>query len=279
MLTPIQQLQRMIASALAQLFSLERDPLTINIKIAPPQFQCHYTSTIAMAIAPLLPNFLPNLDFQDESDTSPLQIAKAIANFCQQSQQSSQYLISVPDQSRGWLNIDLQPAYLAKILLDLDRQKLTHLEQQEGFWARAQLTTSLPSAHTADVDDSQFSQIQYAYARCCGLMRLAYSHIDSPLALAMVSPPQILWSDRYEINLLLHNLAIVDHLQSAHQAYTDPQLTRHLRQSLGQSFLEFFDHCRIIGVTPAAAYTRSILARITQKHFLAIAPTTYAMYL
>ncbi|MDX2256904.1 MAG: DALR anticodon-binding domain-containing protein [Pseudanabaenaceae cyanobacterium bins.39] len=276
MLTPAQYLQMAIASAIKQLFDLPYAPHNIEIKIAESRYNCHYTSAIAIAIAPLL----RNLSASNLTTFSPPQIAILIADVCQQ--QSAQFIIYAPSQGKGWLNIELQPQYLASTLLEMDRWQIPNLVNHDGFWLRDQPECNANSPSHSGFSSQPNAQIQYAYARCCGLLRLAYNHVGSPLTFAKITSDQIGWSDRYEINLLLHNLAIVDYLHTANYTHSHHhKITQKLSISLSQSFLEFFDHCRIVGVTSAIAQTRTILARITQKHLLAIAPPTvdYAMAL
>ena len=83
-----------------------------------------------------------------------------------------------------------------------------------------------------------------------------------------------------EIGLLMQNLAIAAYLESENSTSSNKSRTK-LSRSLAESFLQFYDHCRIFGVNREVALRRLLLIRITQKLLLAIAPPeiNYAMYL
>ncbi len=235
-------IQEAIANAISLTFKILLDPSKISLEIGYPKYDAHYTSTIALAIANRL-----NLD--------PLEIAEAIAQTCSQNLEiSSRWQIKA--LGKGWLNIFLSEQYIYQSLFCLDnwqplktKHNITILSDQKL------LKTELLS--------------QYAYARCCALIRLA--HREN--LFAEYDLQNLKFEEPVEISLMMQIFDVSAKLGIENKS--------RLSRSLAETFLEFYDRCRIFGVPQEVAVKRLLLIRVTQKLLLAIAPpdTNYAMYL
>ena len=119
--------------------------------------------------------------------------------------------------------------------------------------------------------------VQYAYARCCALMRLAERE---NLWVKDESFPNILsYLETAEINLLMQNFAIVNYIATDLE---NKSLSRFKDRSklwrlLAQTFLVFYDRCQIFGVSREVAMKRLFLIRVTQKLLLAITPQEFQL--
>ncbi len=238
-ISPSQIMQMAIAQAIRSKFEISLNPEAININVCYPQYDAHYTSTIALAIANRL-----GLD--------AYQIAEAIAQTCSQNPEIC-LRWQVKAFGKGWLNILLSEKYIAESLLALD-------VWQPQTYAIDKLRTQSPEAIA-----------QYAYARCCALIRLAHAYPDILGCNSKISGGL----EPVEISLLLQQMAIAEHLCST------PIISNKLSRSLAAAFLQFYDRCRIFGVSPDLVYQRLLLIKITQKLLLAIAPpdANYLTYL
>ena len=265
-ISPSRMIQIAIAEAISSTFAISLSPDEISLNICYPKYDAHYTSAIALAIANRL-------------NLSPIQIASAIAKPCSQNPEiSSQWQIQAID--KGWLNVFLSEQYLVESLLSLENLPIEGIKYFEGFWQKQDI--SIDSANK-----SLDPIIQYAYARCCALIRLAHYNkpkffVESPLC---GDSTKNLGSDleAVEISLLMQNFAIADYLDSLESENSlDSHKSRtKLSRSLAEAFLQFYDRCRIFGVSQDIAVRRLLLIRITQKLLLAIAPhdIDYEMYL
>lgn len=253
-----------IADAIKAIFQTAIAPKEISITACYPKYAAHYTSAIALAISQRLNN-------------KAINIAEAIAQTCSQNPEiSSQWQLHA--FGKGWLNIVLSDQYIFTNLLALESWQPYGMNYDQGFWQNNRI-----SNHTML---SPPPVLQYAYARCCALIRLAYREnlllpsilIDSSII------TNAIFTEPLEISLYMQNLAIADFLnrEQEHSLVSDHALSRSkLSQALAKSFLDFYDHCRIFGVDRDIALRRLLLIRITQKLLLAIAPTniSYSMYL
>jgi arginyl-tRNA synthetase len=245
-------MQIAIAVAINSEFKLLLDPREIALEICYPRYDAHYTSAIALAIANRL-------------QRNPAQIADAIAQACSQNLEiSSQWKMQA--LGKGWLNISLSEKYLSESLFSLDDWQIEGITNCYGFWQKCEITL-IP------VDNSTE---QYAYARCCALMRLAKvlnnAWVIHELPLHYLEP--------IEISLLMQNFAIAAYLESEHLLNSHKSRIR-LSRSLAEAFLQFYDRCRIFGVPREIAIRRLFLIRVTQKMLIAIASPdiNYAMCL
>ncbi len=261
--SPSQAIQMAIADAIKAIFQIAIAPRGISITACYPKYAAHYTSAIALAISQRL-------------SAKAINIAEAIAQACSQNPEiSSQWQLQA--FGKGWLNIVLSDQYILTNLLALESWQPYGMNYDQGFWHKGNITNHTQASEPV---------LQYAYARCCALIRLAYREklllpsalIDSSIIASAI------FTEPSEIGLYLQNLAIAEFLDCEQQAslVSDHGLSRsQLSRALAKSFLDFYDRCRIFGVNRGIALRRLLLIRITQKLLLAIAPTdiNYTMYL
>ena len=271
---PSQSIQTAIAEAINSNFQTSLEPREISINICYPKYAAHYTSTIALAISKRL-------------GVDALQIAEAIANSCSQNVEiSSQWQLQA--LGKGWLNIWLKEQYLYKNLRDLERWQPDGMDYCEGFWQKTKAID--PMLLTAQQSIVGLCLQKYAYARCCALMRLADresllpdQYLSETISSSLVATLGLM--EPLEVSLFLQNLAIAEFLHSANQNLATQRPSSSvdliLARSQATAFLNFYDHCRIFGVSQPIALRRLLLIKITQKLMLAIAPSEihYAMYL
>ncbi len=262
--SPSQVIQTAIADAINAKFQTVIAPREISINACYPKYAAHYTSAIALAISQRL-------------NTKAINVAEEIVQTCSQNPEiSSQWQLQA--FGKGLLNMVLSDQYIFTNLLALQSWQPYGMNYNQGFWQN-----NRSSNHTTS---SPAPVLQYAYARCCALMRLAYREnlllpsvlLDSSIIINAI------FTESLEISLYMQNLAIADFLdrEQEHSLVSDNNLSRSkLSQALAKSFLDFYDHCRIFGVDRDIALRRLLLIRITQKLLLAIAPTDISdsMYL
>jgi arginyl-tRNA synthetase len=241
-------IQEAIANTISLTFEILLDPSKISLEIGYPKYDAHYTSTIALAIANRL-------------NLNPLEIAKAIAQTCSQNLEiSSQWQIKA--LGKGWLNIFLSEQYIYQNLFSLDN------------WQPFEINNN----NIAILPDQKLPKIellsQYAYARCWALIRLA----NRENLFAEYHLQNLKFIEPIEINLIMQLFDISANLENRNYSILNQYK---LSRSLAEAFLEFYDRCRIFGVTREIAISRLLLIRITQKLLLAIAPPeiNYSMYL
>jgi len=266
-ISPSLNIQTEISNSIYLAFQTSLTPSEIPINICYPKYDAHYTSPIALAIS-------------NKLSVDALHIAEAIVKKCSQNPQiAAQWQIKV--FGKGWLNICLSEQYMLSNIKILEDFLIEGIEYFQGFWVKSHIA----------MNDSKLPEPiqQYAYARCCALIRLAYREnlipyeyqseiINSP------TTPNQRFTDPHEISLYMQNLAIVEFLDLDNKISLVPitlKFRSKLSRSLAISFLEFYDQCRIFGVNREIALKRLSLVRITQKLMLAIAPSeiNYYMYL
>jgi arginyl-tRNA synthetase len=248
-ISPSRTIQIAIAIAINSQFRILLDPREILLKICYPKYDAHYTSAIALTIANRL-------------KLNPLEIANAIAQNCSQNPEISSQC-QIQSFGKGWLNIFLNEKYITESLFSLEDWQIEGITNCDGFWQKCNISIN-PANNPPE------TIVQYAYARCCALIRLA--HQNNVVAIDALP----LHLEPAEVSLLIQNFAIADILMG------DEHLARtKLLRSLAEIFLCFYDRCRIFGVAPEIAYRRLLLIRVTQKMLIAIAPPeiNYAMYL
>lgn len=250
-------IQTAISDAINLEFGIALAPSEIALDICYPKYEAHYTSSIAFAIANRL-------------GIDPLKISEAIAqNNCHQNlEMSKQWQIKA--FGKGWLNVFLSSQFLSEKLLAIDRWKFDEINDCGGIWQRLDISENLilPPSETIS---------QYAYARCCALIRLAIRENLFDLFPEMGED-----LNSVEISLLMEQFKISDYIDNYNSwGFEKTKLRYKLSKLLAESFLSFYDHCRIFGVPREVVFRRLLLIRNTQKLLLAINPleTNYRIYL
>jgi arginyl-tRNA synthetase len=183
-LSPLRIIQIAIADAIQCGFALEIEPDHIQIEIGYPKYDAHYSSSISLAIA-------------HRQNAEPLAIAQEIAQICSQNLNISTQC-QIEAVGKGWLNIKLNDQYLVKSLLNLDQLPIEGIEYDHGFWQK-------PTLSIFSAEQILEPTIEYAYARCCALMRLAYRD-DPKFSQGLFTFQEYI--EPTEISLLIENLAI-----------------------------------------------------------------------
>ena len=247
-ISPSQTIQIAIANIINSAFDISLDPSEILIDVCYPKYNAHYTSAISLSISNRL-------------GIDALKIAEAIVQTCSQDLEIySQWQVRA--LGKGWLNIFLSEQFISENLFALND------------WQPNLINISInPSINSPD------PICQYAYARCCALIRLSrlLPTIDLVHSLTRVLD----FIEPAEINLLMQQFEIASLLENS-KNLEKANLNRYkLSRSLAEIFLQFYDRCRIFGVSHEIAYKRLLLIKITQKLLTAIAPPeiNYAMYL
>jgi arginyl-tRNA synthetase len=236
-----QIMQIAIANIINSGFEISLVPSEVLIDVCYPKYNAHYTTAIALAISHRL-------------GIESVQIAEAIAQACSQNPEiSAQWQTKA--FGKGWLNIVLSQKFIFEHLFALE------------IWLPDTSDIAINSA-----SKSPEPMVQYAYARCCALIRMAQSHPEIIESTSIISgemePVEIsLLMQQLEIASCIENLLIIDRYK--------------LSRSLAETFLRLYDCCRIFGVAHEVADRRLLLIKITRKLLLAIAPPeiNYATYL
>jgi arginyl-tRNA synthetase len=260
-ISPSRTIQIAIAIAINSEFQLVVDPKEISLEICYPKYGVHYSSAIALAIA-------------HRVGIEASQVAERITENCSQPEIFAQWQIRSAD--KGLLNICLSDKYLSDSLNTLmgwrlDEEVFEISGEHHPLWQKREIYRNHPRQSPEPMQ-------QYTHARCCALIRLMKEHSLLTETISKIEPiaPE-------EVSLLLRNLAIADYLENENiLPATRPINNRQkLSRSLSETFLQFYDRCRIVGVDPNAAQRRSLLIRVTQKFLIAIAPpeVNYAIYL
>lgn len=255
-MNPTNGIQIAIATAINAEFQLVLDPREIALEICYPKYGGHYSSAIALAISSRL-------------GIEALQIAEKIIKNCSQPEIFAQWQIRSSD--KGLLNICLSDKYLSDsldtlIIWRLDEEAFEISSEHPPLWQKRKISIN-PAYQTPN------PMQQYAYARCCALIRLMEKNSLLAETISKIEP-----IEPEEVSLLLRNLAIADYLENENIL---PLTRQKLSRSLAEAFLQFYDRCRVFGVDRYAVQRRSLLIRVTQKFLVAIAPpeVNYAIYL
>ncbi|MEE3719373.1 DALR anticodon-binding domain-containing protein [Tumidithrix elongata RA019] len=222
-------------------------PSQLQVKAGYPKYSsdetCHYTTSVSLSLGNLC-----QLD--------PLIIANRLRKRLE-AIADSQFTTQVSE--KGWLNFELSDRFLIDCLAALyDWQPDSINRNYEAPW-----------------------EVQYAYTRCCALLRLAEREgllcdRQIPFRWQPFEPkPKFLFQEPAEIQLVMAQLAIADRLTDESQAIS-VSMTLKLCEAIAKSFLSFYDACRIFGVSQNQAVIRVSLLCLTQKLliFLAPAPVT-----
>nr|WP_277873830.1 DALR anticodon-binding domain-containing protein [Pseudanabaena sp. FACHB-1998] len=267
---PSQIIQAAITEAISTGFGVRLDCHEVDLNISYPKYAAHYTSPIAIALAHRL-------------GQDALIIAKAIAEICTKTctkiSSENPEIVSrwqIQAIGKGWLNIQFTELYLGEILLLLEELQIIRIEDINGIWQKQSLNAN-----------PKIIEANYPYARCCALIRLAYREGLLPLTAEIMPQNIYIGVEPVEISLLMQNLAIADYLQLAQEKGIVSNNKKvqekrdKLARSLAELFLQFYDQCRIFGVSHNIAISRLLLIRSTQKMLLALAPSNvqYLHYL
>ncbi|NUN63654.1 hypothetical protein HCU40_02580 [Pseudanabaena biceps] len=253
-------IRRSLAAAIRSLFEISLDADDISLELCYPKYDAHYTSAIALAIKHRIAN---GESFQ------PNQIAEAIANWIAQNQEIVTHY-QVQAIGKGWLNILLNDEYLGLSFQALETLRIQDLVNVDGCWQRVKTMAEVKNTNSS-------SELigQYVYARCCSLIRLAQREHEFSTNNTLDLKTSL---QTVEISLLLHNLAIADHLSCELSCLNTKNISKvrsGLARSLAELFLDFYDHCQIFGVSSDIAYRRIVLIRVSQKLLLAITPSEF----
>lgn len=244
-------------------FGLQIQVEQIPLEVAYPKYKAHYTSTIALALAHRL-------------QLSPLEIADAIAKSCSPNPEiTAQWQIQVI--GKGWLNICLSDAYISECLRGVLRSQIEGIEYRNTMWQRSEISdiSKNVSQQTPEL------MVQYAYARCCALIRLAEREQHVWISQDEASPKILSYLETAEINLLMQNFAIATDLENKfleNKALCRSKERFKLWRLLAQTFLAFYDCCQIFGVSREVAMKRLFLIRVTQKLLLASTPQEFQLW-
>ncbi|PZV19048.1 MAG: hypothetical protein DCF20_03145 [Pseudanabaena sp.] len=266
--SPSRTIQNAIALAIKSEFEILLDPREIGLDICYPKYNSHYVSAIALGIYHRV---------GIEANQIAERVSEAITETClSNSQIFAEWAIKPSNQ--GLLNIHLKDLYLSKSIHTLMSWRLDEAFFEESsdqfqFWQKRDISIN-PSQHSPE------PMQQYAYARCCALIRLI-DRTDGENSLHIKTIREIESMKTEEVSLLLRNLAIADYLENENLLLSNSPKRQKLSRSLAEAFLQFYDRCRIFGVSHEIAIRRLLLIRVTQKCLAAISPPdiNYAMYL
>jgi arginyl-tRNA synthetase len=165
----------------------------------------------------------------------------------------------------GWLNFDLLDSFMAESLSNLcqilGRQSLS----LPGAVNRANITS--PGATT---NFSGYSYVQYAYARCCALLRLAQQQelvgdLQS-FNWQLLHPKGSLYLHApTERRLALCLLAIADEILPELDRQISVKLSKKLSKNLASNFLDFYASCEVFSSDREVAIARIGLVATVEK--------------
>ncbi len=234
-------------------FSLVLDRLDIMVKPSFSKYQNHYENYYTCAIA---------FSLAHQLGRSALAIAQMLAESVSELVSDRVRVEVVGD---GWLNFALRDWYMAESLCTLSH----------AFETRSDAVSTSGST-ISTIDFPGYTNVQYAYARCCALLRLAQQQElvrDLHTFSWQLLDPE---GDLYlraatEQRLAFYLLTIADEIvrnstsprQLEQQVAT--KLSKKLSRNLAANFLDFYDSCRIVGAECELAMARIGLIAITKK--------------
>ncbi len=252
-------MQTQIGHALSRIFEISGfnpvlDPAGITVKPCYAQYQnhhdSHYTCPIAFSLAHQL-------------GRSPLAVAQILAESIGELV-GDRFQVAVAGD--GWLNFGLCDRFMAESLSTLSQ--LLESRSVSCTVSRSRSTSNFPG----------FSYVQYAYARCCALLRLARQQElrdRQTFSWQLLDPTGDLYlRTAIEQRLILCLLTIADQIvrnfnhPQAQNHHVVPKLSQKLSKNLAADFLNFYDTCRILSADRQVAMARIGLI-ITVKEAIA----------
>ena len=225
-----------------------RDSLSITVR---PSFSehrnihNHYSCAIAFSLAHQL-------------GRSPLEVAQNLAESISELV-SDRFLLEVAGD--GWLNFALRDCFLAESLVTLSHALETRSDE---------LPTSRSPRST--INFSGYSYVQYAYARCCALMRLAqkmeFANNLQIFSWQLLDPEgglYLLTASEQRLAFCLLTIADEIVLNSTSHKEIDRPVAIKLSKNLTAHFLDFYNFCRILSVNRELALARIGLIATTKK--------------
>jgi arginyl-tRNA synthetase len=241
--------------------AIDQQHIAITVKACYPQhrinYSAHYTCNVAFGLASQL-------------HREPLEVAQELSD---RIQDRSKFTVSVA--GKGWLNFCLTDAFWAECLYSL-----TELP--------------LPNHTSSRLNFPGYTYVQYAYAQCHSLLRLAANQKLVGEWNLLDAEGKLLLQEESELRLALQCLAIGDQISRLPERFDPPACGIPLKKgdlinsssppfvkvgwegssnaaeiklcrNLATSFLEFSDRCRIFSVAADLALVRIGLVNITQK--------------
>jgi arginyl-tRNA synthetase len=258
LISPAWFLRTQITNALSRMFenytfeisvrNAVLDSLDITVK---PCFEehrnlCrHYTCAIAFSLAHQLGRSL-------------LEVAQTLAESIRELV-SDRFQVEVAGE--GWLNFTLRDCVIAECLVNLSQALETRIDNTP--------TTGLPRS---PINFSGYSYVQYSYARCGALMRLAQKvELADNLQIfswQLLDPDGVLYLRiTTEQRLAFYLLAIADEIvrNSINFKEIDCSVGIKLSKNLATNFLDFYNSCRILSADRELALARIGLISTTKK--------------
>jgi len=209
---------------------IDRQDAEIAIESCYPKYSAHYACNVALVLARKL-------------EIEPLGLGQRL---CPDLSADPRFTVSVA--ANGWLNFRLSDAFLAECLYGLVNLPVvdrTVIKPQQNF--------------------SGYTYVQYAYARCHALLRMATkSELVGDWQL-LDREGKLLLRSTAELGLAVQCLSIGDEIALCSGKGLTKKLEIKLCRDLATSFLEFYDRCRIFGVNREVSIARIGLISIGQK--------------
>ena len=230
-------------------FSLVLDRLDIKVKPYFSKCQSHYENYYTCAIA---------FSLAHQLGRSALTVAQMLAESISELV-SDRFRVEVVGD--GWLNFALRDWYIAESLCTLSHALETRSD-----------AVSTSGSTISTIDFPGYSYVQYAYARCCALLRLAQQQeLASDLHTfnwQLLDPGGDLYlRAATEHRLAFCLLTIADEIvrNSTSPQEPDRHVAAKLSKNLAAKFLDFYDSCRILSPDRGVTMARIGLIATTKK--------------
>jgi arginyl-tRNA synthetase len=211
-------------------------PISVKVKSCfteIPDHYGHYTCAIAFSLSHQL-------------GRSPLEIARILVEPVRELV-GDRFLVVVAGD--GWLNFDLCDWFIAESLSSLSQVLETRRDS------------------ISIINFPGYTHVQYAYARCCALLRLSQQQQlvrdFQAFSWQLLDPRGVLYlHTAMEQRLAFCLLVIGDEIaQNSHHpedldSQLEPKLSRKLSKILAADFLDFYDSCHILSADRGVAIAR-----------------------